>query len=163
MEANDQIVIRTGLCVGDIGAIVAMHGLIYAREQGWDHRFEAYVAGPLSEFALRTNPRERIWIVERAGVVVGVIAIVEAAPGDAQLRWFLLDPSLRGRGIGKRLIDSALTFCRDSGYAHVLLWTVAGLEPARHLYESVGFTLTLEEPGQHWDAGVVEQRFDLKL
>ena len=92
---------RTALQPGDVGAIVAMHGLVYAEEYGFDTTFEAYVAGPLAEFVLRGSPRERIWIEERDGGVGGCVAIVEAGPGAAPLRWFLVHPLARGTGPGR--------------------------------------------------------------
>src|SRR5690349_14047812 len=114
--------VRNYLKPGDIGYLIYLHGVLYAQEYGWDHTFEAYVAGPLAEFAKSHNERERIWIVEKDGKVAGSIGIVEAAAGEAQLRWFLLHPDLRGRGLGRRLIEQALDFCRARGYALVYLW-----------------------------------------
>ena len=85
--------IRHELMPGDIGYLVYLHGTLYSKEYGWDHTFEAYVAGPLSEFAVSRDDRERIWIVERKGVIAGSIAIVGSSTDTAQLRWFLLHPS----------------------------------------------------------------------
>lgn len=70
--------IRTDLKPGDIGYLIYLHGVVYANEYGWDNTFEAYVAAPLSEFAKSHTDRERIWIVEREGIVAGSIAIVGA-------------------------------------------------------------------------------------
>src|SRR5579862_9126032 len=101
---NSGVAHRTDRRPGDIGAIVQLHGIIYAAEQGWDATFEAYVAGPLAEFVLSHTDRERLWIAERSGRTVGSIAIVAASPTTAQLRWFLLDPSVRGIGLGTALL-----------------------------------------------------------
>ncbi|MEE4607924.1 MAG: GNAT family N-acetyltransferase, partial [Desulfobacteraceae bacterium] len=91
------IEMRNDLRPGDLGAIVQLHGECYGAEYGFDHTFEPYVAAPLSEFVLRGEPRERIWIVTRAGRVGGSVAIVAASESEAQLRWLLLAPPLRGR------------------------------------------------------------------
>lgn len=158
------IALRTDLRPGDIGHIVERHGTLYARERGWDHTFEAYVARPLAEFALSYDAeRERIWLAESAGRVVGSIAIVDAGGDDAQLRWFLVEPECRGMGVGTRLIDEALAFCRATGRRRVFLWTVRGLEAAAHLYARAGFRVTESLPGEPWGAAVVEQRWDLEL
>lgn len=107
--------IRTHLEPGDLGTIVALHGTLYAREYGFDTTFEAYVAGPLAEFVLRASERERLWVAERDGRMVGSIAIVAATPA-AQLRWFLVDPSARGSGLGKRLLNEAVAFSQECEY-----------------------------------------------
>jgi GNAT superfamily N-acetyltransferase len=114
-NGREKVTIRTHLRPGDLGYIVYLHGILYAREYGFDHTFEAYVAGPLAEFACHATDHERIWIAQQDGRIVGCIAIVAAAneaPAAeattacdvAQLRWFLVDPSVRGAGLGKRLL-----------------------------------------------------------
>jgi len=92
---NRALAIRTALRPGDLGAIVAMHGLLYAKEYGFDGTFEAYVAGPLAEFAHRNDPRERIGIAEEGERLCGVIGIVAAEAGAARLY----------RTAGFRLVD----------------------------------------------------------
>jgi N-acetylglutamate synthase-like GNAT family acetyltransferase len=162
-ELPPDITIRSTLRPGDIGYVTYLHGTLYAAEYGWDHTFEAYVAGPLAEFSKSHNDRQRIWIVEREGKVAGSIAIVEASLEEAQLRWFLLHPSLRGRGVGRILMDNAIDFCKESGYSHVFLWTEGRLTAATRLYESFGFRLTSQETHELWGTTVTEQRYDLTI
>ena len=138
-EATASIVIRTELKPGDLGSVVHMHGVIYAREYGFDHTFEAYVAAPLAAFVQSASSNERIWLADRDGSLVGCVAIVEHTPAVAQLRWFLIDPDCRGLGLGKRLLSDAVDFCRQCGYQSVVLWTVSGLPAAAHLYHAAGF------------------------
>lgn len=155
--------IRHDLRPGDIGYLTYLHGTLYAAEYGWDHTFEVYVAGPLAEFAKSPGAREQIWIVEQQGQVAGSLAIVEAAPEAAQLRWFLLHPDLRGQGLGRQLIEDAIRFCRAQDYALIFLWTVSALTAAAKLYHTVGFQLTEEHAQPLWGATVNEQRYDLRL
>jgi GNAT superfamily N-acetyltransferase len=158
-----DITIRSTLRPGDIGYLTYLHGTLYAAEYGWDHTFEAYVAGPLAEFGKSHNDRDRIWIVEQEGQVAGSIAIVEASRDEAQLRWFLLHPLLRGQGIGRALMDSAISFCIEKHYSRVFLWTESALKAAARIYEASGFRLTKQETHELWGAIVTEQRYELIL
>jgi GNAT superfamily N-acetyltransferase len=155
--------VRTDLRPGDLGSVVRLHGVVHGRECGFDASFEAYVAGPLAEFVLAASPRQRLWLAERGGDLVGCVAIVEASAEEAQLRWFLVDPSARGAGLGKALLGEAIAFARAAAYRSVMLWTVSSLAAAASLYRSAGFRLVEEIPGRRWGVDVVEQRYDLAL
>ncbi|HUF13167.1 MAG TPA: GNAT family N-acetyltransferase [Longimicrobiales bacterium] len=156
--------LRHELRPGDIGWVVHRHGVLYAREYGWDYRFEAYVAETIVPFGLHHDPaRERLWLAEIGERIVGSIAIVSGQADAAQLRWFLVEPDSRGMGIGRRLIDETLAFCRATGRRRVYLLTVTGLDAAAHLYTAAGFRLTEQIPAARWGAEVVEERYDLTL
>ena len=157
------ITIRHTLRPGDIGYVTYLHGTLYAAEYGWDHTFEGYVAGPLAEFGKSHNDRERIWIVEKDGKVAGSIAIVEASTDEAQLRWLLLHPTLRGQGIGRFLMDEAISFCKENHYSRVFLWTESALTAAASLYASSDFQLTEENTHELWGTIVTEQRYELRF
>jgi GNAT superfamily N-acetyltransferase len=158
-----EVVVRTTLKPGDVGTVVSLHGVIHAELCGFDPTFEAYVAGPLAEFVKAASPRGRLWLAERDGRVVGCIAIVEADAKTAQLRWFLVVPQERGAGVGKRLLNESLAFCREQGYESVVLWTVSGLEAAARLYRAAGFAKVQEKPGRMWGVDVVEEKYELRL
>ena len=161
-DAENGVRVRTRLTPGDIGQITWLHGVVYAEEYGLDTTFEAYVAKPLAEFALSPdNPRQRIWVVEKDGVVCGCAAVVEHSQEEAQFRWLLLSREARGVGLGRRLVEWALGFCRDQGYRSVFLWTFSELEAAAYLYRSHGFELTEEKTHVIWGREITEQRYDL--
>src|SRR4051794_36829387 len=131
-----KLEIRTDLRPGDLGAIVHLHGVTYGREQGWDATFEEYVVAPLAGFVTRAAPRERIWVAGYDGALAGCIAFVEASPGMAQIRWFLVAPACRGAGLGRRLLREAVSFCHQSGYSGIVLWTERSLTVAGQLYRA---------------------------
>jgi len=162
-SASDDVTIRSDHRPGDLGAVVSLHGLLYAKEYGFDVTFEAYVAGPLAELAKRGSARERLWLAEHGGRLVGCVAIVAASDDVAQLRWYLVDPAVRGRGLGRRLLDEAVAFSRGCGYRSVILWTVSALTAAARLYTAVGFRKVEEVPGRAWGVDVVEERYELRL
>lgn len=161
------MLIRTGDRPGDLGTVAAMHGVLYAREHGMDQTIEAYVAGALGAFGTaRSREGERaggLWLAELDGGVVGSIGITRAGESDAQLRWFLIDPAKRGRGVGRVLLGTALDYCRRNEFRTVFLWTIAGLDRAHELYRREGFKHTEDKPGRQWGIDVVEQRFELLL
>lgn len=160
---SDTITIRNHLLPGDTGSIVYLHGILYAKEYGFDHTFEAYVAGPLSEFIHSRADGQRIWLVEEEGKVKGSIAIVRYTRREAQLRWLLLHPDIRGRGIGRYLVEEAVRFCREWRYEKVFLWTVKTLKAAATLYKSEGFKMSAEKTTEIWGTLVTEERYDLLL
>ena len=162
-DSPPEIEIRTTLKPGDIGAIAHLHGTLYAREYGFNERFEAYVAGPLAEFVLENSPRERLWIAEQGDRLVGCVAIVQSAEKIAQLRWFLVDHVARGRGLGRQLLGQTVAFCREVGYTSVILWTVDLLVDAARLYQAVGFKKVEEKPGNAWGVSLMEEKYELLL
>jgi uncharacterized protein YhfF/GNAT superfamily N-acetyltransferase len=153
-----------GLIPGALAASAALQTRYYAREHGFGVFFEAGRMADISDFLNRYNAeRDGVWVVVDAGRVLGTIVIDGGASDDttsAQLRWFIMDDSLRGRGMGRRMMATALDFAR-ARYARVRLGTFAGLEAARHLYESFGFRKVYEEPSTSWGPEVLEQRWEL--
>jgi GNAT superfamily N-acetyltransferase len=159
--ADTSIRLRHVLEPGDLGMIVYLHGVVYAREYGLDTTFEPYVAKPLAEFAIEGVGR--LWVAEKDGSVIGSIAMVDAGPDTGQLRWFLLAPQARGLGLGRRLLDAALDYARERGFAHVFLWSFTDLHDAIRLYQKAGFRVTETETGEVWGAERTQVRMDLDL
>ncbi len=151
--------LRSELRPGDLGEIVRLHGTIYSREYGFDPTFEAYVAGPLAEFVQARTDRDRLWIAEHSEGIAGCAAVMGTSSREAQLRWFLVIPSMRGQGLGRALLHKALEFCRQRAYESVFLWTVSALTVAARLYQRVGFTKVEERPGRLWGVDVVEEKY----
>ncbi len=158
-----SVSLRHDLMPGDVGYITYLHGTLYAQDQSWDYTFDSYVAIPLAEFAKSQSSWVRIWILEKEGRIVGSAAVVKFSDKEAQLRWLLLDPSIRGQGIGRWLAEEALEFCRAVGYSSVSLWTVKTLTIATELYQSLGFRATEEQTHELWGSIVTEVRYDLEL
>ena len=165
MQRIDDILgIRTKVGPGDLGEVIRLHGVEYARECGFDLSFEAYVAGSIGEaFRRFDETRDRIWLAESKGRIIGVIGIVGLPDEAAQLRWYLVAREARGLGLGRRLLEEALAFCRSTGRRRVILWTVRSLQAAARLYRSAGFRLVEEIPRHQWGTEVVEQRYELNL
>ena len=146
---------------GDLGMVIHLHGVHYAREYGLDTTFEPYVAKPLADFML--SGTGRLWIAEEEGRIVGSIAVVDANNDVGQLRWFLHAPEARGAGLGRRLLETALAYCRSRDMQRVFLWSFAQLDDALKLYERAGFRVTETSKAFLWGAERTEVRMDLEL
>lgn len=93
----------------------------------------------------------------------GCIAITHTDDHVAQLRYFFLEPELRGLGVGTELLNTALEFCRQKKYSHVFLWTVSAQESARILYKNAGFQITETSENNNWGTPVLEEKWWLDL
>jgi len=149
---------------GDLGWAIERHGALYAAEYGWDERFEGLVAELFGNFARSHNPqRERCWIAELQGDRVGCVFVVERSAQVAQLRRLLVEPSARGRGVGRELVEACIKFARGAGYDEMMLWTNKGLDSARRIYEVAGFRLIEEKPHQDFGPHLIGQNWELTL
>ena len=155
-------VVSEGYVPGCIGKITQLHAAYYAASHGFGVEFEAKVASELSEFCCSYVPRrDGLWLVHNPEIEGSVILDgSKANESGAHLRWFITSDSLRGHGIGKQLLAQALALSDAREYKKTHLWTFAGLEAARHLYESAGFRLVYQSPGTRWGKLVEEQRFE---
>ena len=149
---------------GDVGRVVQRHGALYAAEYGWDWTFEALVAQVASEFILQFKPnRDRCWIAELDGIVVGSTFVVQKSDEIAKLRLVYVEPDARGLGISRHMLDAAMAFAAAAGYGRMMLWTNRNLAAARGLYASAGFHLTLEEPYRGFGHDLVGETWERLL
>jgi DNA-binding MarR family transcriptional regulator/GNAT superfamily N-acetyltransferase len=149
---------------GDMGWIVHRHGALYQAEYGYDERFEALVARVVADFIEHLDPaRERCWIAERKGEIVGSVFVVAKSKHVAKLRLLLVEPSARGLGIGKRLVHEVVQFARGAGYRKVVLWTQSELTAARRIYRAAGFRCVREESHRSFGTPAVAEVWELKL
>jgi DNA-binding MarR family transcriptional regulator/GNAT superfamily N-acetyltransferase len=154
--------VMPGYQIGLIARVTQMHALHDAREAGIGQRFESAVAAGLADFCGRLGqPGNGIWTARQGGDIVGSVALDgdDPAAGVAQLRWFIVDDGIRGRGVGRKLLASALDFADGQGFAETQLRVFDGSSAARHLCESHGFVCVEERPAAPWGKNGLEQRF----
>jgi DNA-binding MarR family transcriptional regulator/GNAT superfamily N-acetyltransferase len=167
-ERREPFVLRPHR-IGDMGWVVQREAVLYAREYGWDGSFEALIAEIVAKFLRDFDPKREIcFIAEMGAEPVGAIFLIDGGTNDAgeriaKIRLLHVEASARGLGIGKRLVDEAIHFARDHGYARVTLWTNDILAAARRIYQAAGFELVEEEAHHSFGKDLVGQNWELKL
>ena len=146
-----DIQIRSDLRAGDLGRVIELHGTCYNDLPGFGLSFEAYVARTIAEYVLDNQARGRLWLAELGDRLIGCTAIALRDNGVGQLRWVLVDQSARGMGLGKRLVNAALDYCRAAGCESVYLETTDGLPESQALYEKLGFSVISDTVEDLWD------------
>lgn len=143
---------------GDLGWITYMNARIYAREYGWDWTYEALVAEIVGKFVKEFDTeKEKCWVAELGGQVVGSVMVVREDDETAKLRLLWVDAAARGRGLGRRLVDECISFARARGYKRMVLWTNDVLASARRIYQAVGFELVEEKAHRSFGKDLVGQ------
>ncbi len=161
---REDITYRHNITPGDIGYIIYLHGFIYGNESNFSTDFEKYMIKTFYDFLEKYSPEnDRIWMAEYNNKIVGCVAIVHQPNEEAQLRWFLLDSAFRGLGIGKRLLNDAIDFCKEKKFKNVFLLTTSMQDKALQMYKIMGFELTKSEEVHEWGKVFYEERYDLNL
>jgi len=150
---------------GDFGWVISRHAALYAEEYGWDETFEGMVAEVAAQFIRSFDARrERCWIAEREGAIVGSVFLVKGSEdGTAKLRMLYVEPAARGLGIGARLVEECRLFARTAGYRRIELWTNSILTSARRIYEAAGYRLVKSEPHTSFGHDLVGETWQLDL
>ncbi|MEM8875432.1 MAG: GNAT family N-acetyltransferase [Planctomycetota bacterium] len=80
------------------------------------------------------------WVaVNEAGRVIGTIGVQSHEEGVGEIRRLRVHPECRRRGVGSRLLEQAIRFCRSSNFLKIMLDTHMEQEPAIKLFEKFQF------------------------
>ena len=162
-QERPAVIIRP-LQPGDLGWVVSRHGTLYAQEYHWDISFEGFVAQIAADYLKNLDPqKENGWIAEVNGENAGCVFLVKKSDEVAKLRMLLVEPSARGLGIGKRLVQECIRFARQCGYRKMTLWTQSFLLAARHIYQQAGFRLTESAANHEFGQDLISETWDLDL
>ncbi|KAK4207258.1 hypothetical protein QBC37DRAFT_99428 [Rhypophila decipiens] len=160
--------IVTGYIPGLLGRTLEMNSTYYWDLVQWGPEFESDLGAGIADLIKRLdNPLNQAWSVvrtispptpgkparERIEGVIYVDGECSGEEGVAKIRAFILDDSVRGMGLGKRMVSEAMKFVRESGFRECRLTTMRMLAPAIRLYENEGFVQTGEQWESHWGKG----------
>lgn len=160
---NEPYIIRTHR-TGDLSWIAYRHAVLYRQEYGWNEAFEALVLEITAHFLKHYDPgAERCWVAERSGEILGCVLLVRSSKQIAKLRLLLVEPSARGLGIGKRLVEECIRFARDKGYKKIVLWTHSNLSAARGIYQKAGFQLVASDSHEDFGPRLTAETWELRL
>ncbi|SHJ54228.1 transcriptional regulator, MarR family with acetyltransferase activity [Geosporobacter subterraneus DSM 17957] len=161
---DESVKIRCDLRPGDVGILIHLHGWIYAEECGYNHAFEGYVCKTFYNLFENYSPeKDRFWFAEMNGKMIGAIAIIGHSEIQAQLRWFIIHPAFRRIGLGRKLMNEAMNYCKEKGYQHVFLETTEDQKTAIRMYIQAGFCKVAERESSLWGKNLVEQTYELYL
>lgn len=160
---KNKLSIRNFLKPGDLGQVAALHGKIYGEEYGFPIGFEMYVMESLAEFYNQFDEeKDRVWVVESEGRMVGFLLLMHRDQNSAQLRYFIIEKPYRGIGLGKDLMKEWMEFFNEKKYLSAYLYTTSGLDPAISLYERYGFVKISEEQTENFGFPMLEILYRLE-
>ena len=131
-----QPIAATRADVPDVIALLARiweeYGFIWEPETEFPDlfRFDEHYAPPHGAF----------WVVRDAGQLVGSIGVERVDATTAEIHRLYLDAHLRGRGLGRALVEEVLAWCREEAITRLVLWSDTRFEHSHRLYERMGFT-----------------------
>lgn len=159
MKTETDVTIRT-YRPGDPSLVCCFYYRLYEQQYHFNGSVEKYFIKGMAE--LFDDPQgNQMWVAEQDGKIVGSIAVVRRGDHAAQLRWFGVGTEIQGLGIGNRLLETAMDFCRERRYWDLALWTIDILKPARHLYGKHGFRMTETKPNNEWsDHQLTEEKWE---
>jgi GNAT superfamily N-acetyltransferase len=157
--------VRRSLRAGDAEGIADLHRRVYAREFGLGPGFVAAVAAGIDAAVAGGWPSEAggVWLIDGAGRLSGSLALTLEDDLVGRVRWFVLEPSLRGNGCGASLLAELLALAHAEGLRRLELETFSALTAAAHLYRRAGFRLIWERVRHDWGPPVTYQGYELDL
>lgn len=159
MKTNTEVSIRS-YRPGDPSLVCYFYYKLYEQQYKFNGSVEEYFIRGMAELFDHPDGNQ-LWVAQKDDKIVGSIAIIKKGAHEAQLRWFGVDMAIQGMGIGNKLLETAMDFCKEHNYTDVILWTIDILKPARHLYGKHGFVMTETKPNSEWaDYEILEEKWE---
>ena len=138
--SDDGLIVRAA-SAADAPGIIALIGRVFA-EYGFVYDPAVEVRDLLSFGAHYEPPRGAFFVVRSRDLIVGSVGVEQLDAGRAELHRLYLDAELRGRRIGRALVEAVLDWCRARGITRLVLWSDTRFDLAHRLYTRMGFCQT---------------------
>ena len=122
----------------DAAGVIALIGRVFA-EYNFVYDPAVEVQDLLSFGAHYEPPHGAFFVVRQEDVVVGSVGVERIDADTAELHRLYLDAELRGRCIGRALVEAVLDWCRARGIIRLVLWSDTRFDLAHRLYTRMGF------------------------
>lgn len=142
-DVTDESIVIVPAEAADAPAVVELIGRVFA-EYGfvWDPRLE--VPDLFAFDRHYGGGRGAFWVARSGPRVVGSVGVERRPAREAELHRLYLDATLRGRGVGRALVQAVLDWCRAEDIPRLVLWSDTRFDRAHRLYERMGFACTGE-------------------
>ena len=137
---TSDITVRRHLKDGDADAIAELHRRVYGSEYRLNEQF-----------------------VDGDEQLLGALGLTDEGDGAGRVRWLVLDPALRGRGLARSLVAELLDEARAAGLHTLTLETYSDLTAAARIYRDAGFRVQWERVHDDWGPAVTFQGYALDL
>ena len=109
------------------------------RDYGIEFDVKAMVESDLSDTDKFRPPDGRFYLAQYDNDVAGVGCLKKLADGVGEIQRMYVLPALRGKGIGRAIVNRLVDDARMIGYRQLKLESLEFLKAAHSLYKSVGF------------------------
>ncbi len=133
----------------------------YAAESKLDlcfQNFEQELARLPGEYA---PSKGRLLLAWNGDATAGCVALREFSPGVCEMKRLYVRPAFRKSGLGRKLAEAVIEAARSIGYLTMRLDTLARMQAAVALYESLGFR-RIDAYRHNPEADVVYMELDLR-
>ena len=133
-----QVVISAARAAEDIASIGELFRE-YAASIGVDLEYQGFsseLAGLPGQYA---PPSGDLLVARVNGAAAGCVALRRLDQSTLEMKRLYVRPSARGTGLGKLLVEAAISTARQNGYAELRLDTLASMASAQKLYGALGF------------------------
>jgi ribosomal protein S18 acetylase RimI-like enzyme len=157
--------VRRHLRDGDADAIAELHRRVYGSEYGLNEQFVDGVRRGLAAAVASGWPQRRgaVWLVDGEEELRGALGLTDEGDGAGRVRWLVLDPALRGRGLARSLVAELLDEARAAGLHTLTLETYSDLTAAARIYRDAGFRVEWERVHDDWGPTITFQGYRLDL